>query len=513
MKKKWLILLCAILACLCAAFATTGCDDKKSQPTEGLEYSLSADKTSYTVTGVGLVTDSNIVIASAHNGLPVTEIAGGVFQECVGLTSIVIPESITSIGAGAFANCYKLKEVYNLSSLTIELGSTENGYVGYYAKDIYTSLDEASRLITTREGYVFYNDNGNYFLLDYVGQKAQITLPKNINGNNYVIHSLAFYGRNGLTSIVIPDSITSIGDMAFFGCSGLTSVTIGDAVTSINNNAFRGCSNLTSVTFGENCQLTDIGETFYGCSGLTSIVIPNSVTSIDSYAFYGCSSLTSVSIGNSVTSIGDYAFSGSGLMSIVIPDSVESIGDSAFRGCSLNTVTIGNGVTDIGWYAFYNCTGLTTVTIGNSVENFGYEAFYGCEALSKVNYMGTIDGWAMIEFGNDNANPLYYAKKLYINNSEVTKVSLTTATYITDGAFYNCINLTDVTIGSSVTRIGTHAFYGCSSLTSVTFQSPSEWRISLDNLTTDEWGIRLTNPSANATCLTSTYYNYYWRRN
>ena len=110
-----------------------------------------------------------------------------------------------------------------------------------------------------------------------------------------------------MTSVTIPNSVTSIGGVAFYGCSGLTSVTIPNSVTSIGNSAFSGCSSLTSITIPN--SVTSIGRyAFSDCSGLTSITIPNSVTFIGIATFAGCSSLTSIIIPNSVTSIGNYAF-------------------------------------------------------------------------------------------------------------------------------------------------------------------------------------------------------------
>lgn len=142
-----------------------------------------------------------------------------------------------------------------------------------------------------------------------------------------------------MTSVTIPNSVTSIEDGAFSGCSGLTSVTIPNSVTSIGEAAF------------------------YKCSGLTSITIPNSVTSIEGFVFNDCSGLTSVTIPNSVTSIGDYVFRNcSSLTSFTIPNSVESIGECAFSGCSgLTSVTIPNSVTNIGDYAFHLCPELLDV--------------------------------------------------------------------------------------------------------------------------------------------------------
>jgi len=176
------------------------------------------------------------------------------------------------------------------------------------------------------------------------------------------IEDYTFLNCSGLTSVIIPNSVTSIGFDAFENCSGLTSVTIGDNVTSIGNSAFSGCSGLTSVTIGN--SVTTIGNNaFESCIGLTSVTIPNSVTSIGIYAFWGCSGLTSVTI----------------------PNSVINIEGGAFQDCSsLTSVTIPNSVTSIGWCAFQGCSNITSVTIGNSIQNIGSLAFGDCPELDDV---------------------------------------------------------------------------------------------------------------------------------
>lgn len=182
-----------------------------------------------------------------------------------------------------------------------------------------------------------------------------------------------------LKSIIIPDSVTSIGDGAFALCSSLTSITIPNSVTSIGFGAFVCCSSLTSIDIPD--SVTSMGEgAFTGCSSLTSVAIQEGVTSISYCAFESCTSLTNVTIPNSVTSIGWGAFENcSSLTSINIPDSVTSIGS----------------------YAFGGCTNLTSVTIHNGVTSISDEAFYNCSKLTSINYTGTKEQWNLISKGPD----------------------------------------------------------------------------------------------------------------
>ena len=175
-----------------------------------------------------------------------------------------------------------------------------------------------------------------------------------------IIGNHAFYKSFGLTSITIPNSVTSIGGGAFYKCSGLTSITIPNSVSSIEG-VFNHCTGLISVTIPN--SVTSIEGAFLGCTGLISVTIPNSVTSIGGGAFSGCRSLTSVTIPNSVTSIEYGAFEYcSALTSVNIPNSITSIGQGAFSDCTaLTSVTIPHGVTSIEEQAFANCDELTDV--------------------------------------------------------------------------------------------------------------------------------------------------------
>ena len=193
------------------------------------------------------------------------------------------------------------------------------------------------------------------------------------------IGDYAFSGCRSLTSLVIPDSVTSIGDYAFWNCRSLTGIVIPDSVTSIGDNAFEYCFSLSNLIIPD--SVTSIGDgAFVGCNSLSSVVISDSVTSIGFGAFENCSSLTDIVIPKGVTSIGDSAFGDcSSLTNIAIPDSVTSIGERAFRGCeSLGSLVIPNSVTSIGDYAFKGCSSLSEIVIPSSVTSIGEWTFNGC---------------------------------------------------------------------------------------------------------------------------------------
>src|SRR6266542_3826586 len=315
------------LACLLVAAPATA----------QVNYAVSGS-TAYVASSPGA--SGAIVIASTYNGYPVTSIGHDAFNG-TGLTSVTIPNSVTSIGASAFELC------------------------------------------------------------------------------------------TGLTNVIIGNSVTNIEGFLFWGCSSLASVTIGNSVTSIGHGAFQLCPSLTGVTIPN--SVTSIGDQAFDATGLTNVTIPNSVISIGSYGFYGCPSLTNVTIGNSVTSIGSYVFYRcTSLTTVIFGNSVTSIGFSAFLDCtSLTRVTIPNSVTSIGSPAFSGCTSLTRVTIPNSITNIGVSAFSGCTSLTNVTIPNSVFG-------------------------------------IGNGAVSNCTSLTRVTIPNSVTSIGYEAFMRCTNLTNFT---------------------------------------------
>ena len=185
-----------------------------------------------------------------------------------------------------------------------------------------------------------------------------------------------FIGCRSLTSLVIPDSVTNIGDYAFSSCRSLTDIVIPDSVTNIGDYAFWNCRSLTNIVIPN--SVTSIGDNaFEYCFSLSNLIIPDGVTSIGDGAFVGCTSLSSVVIPDSVSCIGNNAFGGcESLTDIVIPNSVTSIGESAFYGCrSLTEVVIPDSVTSIGDKAFHTCSSLTNIDIPDSVTSIGDDAF------------------------------------------------------------------------------------------------------------------------------------------
>ena len=390
------------------------------------------------------------------------------------LTSIIIPNTVVSIGNNAFSNSGLISVFFNVDIC---------GNVYYYSYDSpFYNCPNITNFTFGDSVKIIPN-----YLCSGLSNLSYVTIGKNVRRINS-----AFGGCTGLTTVMFNADSCVYGDLGYgctnitnfvFGnnvkmippgiCSGqdsLTSIIIPDSVTVISSNAFQNCSNLSNIDIPN--SVTHIGASaFSGCSSLTSVSIPNSVTRIGNSAFENCISLTYVSIPNSVNSIGNDAFYNcSGLISVTIPNSVTSIGERVFSGCSgLTSVTIPNSVTSIGGWTFYNCSGLTSVTIPSSVTAIGSSAFYNCSGIASVNYTGTIAQWCGINFSTEYSNPIFYSHTLSIDGYPLTNLVIPEGvTEIKYCAFYNCSGLTSVTIGDSVTSIGAGAFIGCSGLTSVT---------------------------------------------
>ena len=202
-----------------------------------------------------------------------------------------------------------------------------------------------------------------------------------------------------MTSVIIEDGVTSIGDYAFFGCTGLTSVTIPDSVTSIGRYAFYCCEGLTSVTIPDSVTFIDSGA-FYGCKGLTSVTIPDSVTNIGYDAFSDTAWFDNQPDGLVYAGKVAYKYKGSCPANVEIKAGTLGIAGSAFAYCrGLKSITIPDSVTSIGEDAFYNCTGLTSVRLPDSVTSIGESAFYGCTGLTSVTIPDSVTSIGNYAFG------------------------------------------------------------------------------------------------------------------
>ena len=499
------------------------------------------------------------------------------------ITSVTIPEGVTSIGDYAFDGCSSLASVtigvgirsiadnaFNATDVkkAIWLSDTppdsyyEFAEINYVCNDSYRFSNQVVCLLNTMKEIngVRYVPTGEseaaYDVIDYIGNETVITIEEDMNVIN--IGPYAFYDCRGLSSVSIPNSVTTIGGEAFNGCSGLTSLTIGSGVLSIDTNAFsstnlkkvvwlpntppdgyenvssarnyvsndsyNGLDNVTVypylssmfeagglkyvpvspsertcdaidcsynntaeniaigktvnyrgiemtlldvkdyVCYGNDSIKTlqikeyagNIGESsFYGCSNLETVNINDMIGSIGDEAFYGCGNLKTVDIQNLEGNIGESSFYSCGnLETVNISDMVGSIGNDVFYDCSnIKAVDIQNLAGNIGESSFYGCSNLETVNISDMRGNIGDKAFYDCASLKGIEIPNTVAGIGKSCFSG--CSSLEYA-------TIGSEISL-----LPESCFRGCSSLPEIVIPSTVGRVGNNVFYGCSALTRV----------------------------------------------
>lgn len=406
----------------------------------------------------------------------VRQIGEETFMDCSELISVTLPKTIQTIGNDAFANCPRLVEVYNLSNLQITVGSSENGSVGLYAIDVYTSLTEKSKLSNV-DGMLYRKGDKNY-VVRYYGTESAVVVAD----GTHVINRNAFEGR-AIESVTLPQSLEEIGGYAFNN-TALHSVVIPQSVTKIGAYAFANNRSLSSADI-VNCQIAELCDHVFYNSSITSITVPSTVTAIGEGAFELCDMLSGhVVLSENITKIGGNVFKGcNSLKKLTIPfvgselndtnnfaflfgadaPAVEElivladapIGKGAFEGIeSLRNVSIA-GVKVIGEGAFKNCRNLNTVNYSEDIQEIGKGAFENTSIqFLRLPYVGSAaddqDGKLGYYFGGENNTV----------PRSLGHVTINSGTFIPSGAFDGCGGITKIDLPSEVAKIGARAFAG-----------------------------------------------------
>ena len=337
--------------------------------------------------------EGTVTIPSIVNGWPVTDIYRYAFSDCTKVINVVIPDTVKTIYDEAFGGVLNITYSNNMTAPPHPYSKN------WGAKYVNAPCDD----------YFVYADSNKTQLIACVRSATDVVIPNGVKSIVNVLGKEAFAYNKNLTSIVIPDSVTSIDKNTFSGCIGLKSVTLGNGITGIEEGTFRNCSALTNIKLPD--TLESIGsEAFCGCSGLKNVALGTGLTRIESYAFRDCSALTSIVLPDALESIGRLAFGSCySLTEIKISDNVKEIGLNAFISTGYyrddenwkngflylesyllyceyflsGNVIVKNGTKLIADNAF-DSTRATSITLPNSVKYIGKEAFADGNNLTSV---------------------------------------------------------------------------------------------------------------------------------
>lgn len=479
-----------------------------------------------------------------------TSIPENAFSDAEDLETVTLPASITEIGSNAFSSCEKIQNITasakvidsfhiaDLKNLTIigEMDSLELGKFSYCNQIESITLpfvgDKPSNAENTHFGYVFgatkASENAQY---------VPSTLKNiTITGGDKIAND-AFYGLSQVERILLPRSISSIGNSAFKFCTNLKivnipanvsvlgseafvgtsvdNITIPDKITVIKKDTFKDCKTLTSLTIGKNVSAIE-NDAFYGCDGLsalyisnlknwcgidftdyaqnplyyanvlyvggkelTEFTIPADITRIGNNAFFGCSSIKKINTGATLTSIGAYAFAScNNLEELNIASGLREIGESAFSSCKkLTKLTLPESITEIGAYAFNNCAAIKILTLNAKISTIKNSTFRDCAAIETISlYSGitTVEADAFLRADNIRYANAPASVLNHINSRNLTSLTVNGGSAIDASALLGAAKLESVKIADSVSSIGNLAFKGCSKLSSIDFGAESK---------------------------------------
>lgn len=315
---------------------------------------------------------------------------------------------------------------------------------------------------------IYYDFSGSDFSVTYISssyseEEGHNIYESNYSGNIVIPSHISYYGENY--------PVTKIGDHAFYGCEGLSSVIIPNTVTRIEEEAFYGCSSLESITIPSSVKYIEYNAFRLGYVGEEVTVLSINITDLKAWCEFDYFD----GIGRTYC----LCLNGELITDLIIPDGVISIPGRTFSNCvGFTSITIPEGITTIGDYAFACSMGdpTTYVTIPSSVVSIGYEAFSRSFDSNKTIIISNLSAWCNIDDENsglcENDYSEYDSYRLYLNEDEITNLTIPDdVTSIRDRAFLNCSSITSATISNSVTSIGDYAFYGCSGLNSVNIKS------------------------------------------